>query len=73
MNAIDFEITAHDPRRRMPDADTDVLIWDASSPVAQLGAYVAHEADGPVWVDAQGARVANVVRWAALPLLPVWR
>lgn len=51
----------------MPDADTDVLVWDASSPEAQLGAYVGEESDGPVWIDAQGALISDVVAWADMP------
>lgn len=35
----------------------------------ELCAYVGHESDGPVWVDAQGAIVPRVVAWAEMPLL----
>jgi len=60
----------HYPPVDMPDADTDVLIFDASSPEGQLGAYIGHESDGPVWVDAQGALVRDVVAWCEMPRLP---
>lgn len=53
----------------MPDADTDVLVWDASSPEAQLGAYVGEESDGPVWVNAQGEMISDVVAWSEMPRL----
>jgi hypothetical protein len=53
----------------LPDADTDVLIFDASSPEAQLGAYVGHDDDGPIWVDAQGGGVRDVTHWAQMPRL----
>jgi hypothetical protein len=52
---------------RMPDADTDVLIWDATSHKSQLGAYMGDDEHGPLWIDAQGAGVAGVTHWAELP------
>ena len=33
----------------LPDADTDVLIWDSSSPEAKLGAYIGHDDLGHVY------------------------
>lgn len=51
----------------LPDADTDVLIFDSTSPEAQLGAYIGHDDLGPLWVDAQGANVANVTHWVEMP------
>lgn len=67
-------LTMHviDAAKQPPDADTDVLIWATDSPEATLGAYVDHDAAGtPLWVDAQGAAVSSVSRWAALPMLPM--
>lgn len=62
-------LAVHYPPADMPDADTDVLVWAEGEEEAQLGAYVGHESDGPVWVDAQGAIVPRVVAWAEMPLL----
>lgn len=62
-------IELHTPPASMPYADTDVLIWDDSSPEAQLGAYVGLDESATGWVDAQGADV-SVTRWAELPRLP---
>lgn len=67
MTTLTLEV--HYPPADMPDADTDVLVWDASSPIAQLGAYIGEESDGPVWNDAQGELVTDVVAWAEMPLL----
>lgn len=53
----------------LPDADTDVLIFDGLEREGQLGAYVGHDDDGPIWVDAQGEGVAGVTHWAAVPAL----
>ena len=65
-----ISITLHYPPADMPDADTDVLVFDASSPEAQLGAYVGQESDGPVWVNAQGEIITDVVvAWAEMPVL----
>lgn len=69
MKGAPIVLEAHAVHDRMPDPDTDVLIWSPASTEAQLGAYVAEEHGAPVWVDAQGARVANVTHWARLPLL----
>lgn len=54
---------------RLPDADTDVLIFDQAHDQAQLGAYVGSDEDGPVWVNAQGEGVLSVHHWAELPRL----
>lgn len=62
-------LTLHFPPADMPDADTDVLILAEGDQEMQLGAYIGHESDGPVWVDAQGAIVPRVVAWAEMPLL----
>lgn len=67
MTTLTLEV--HYPPADMPDADTDVLVWDASSPIAQLGAYIGEESDGPVWINAQGELVTDVVAWAEMPLL----
>lgn len=56
------------PPAEMPDADTDVLIWEDGWPEAQLGAYTGHDDSGPNWANAQGERV-HVVAWAELPVL----
>lgn len=50
---------------QLPDADTDVLIFDASSDEAQLGAL--NWTDPIEWVDAQGAPVEGVTHWAEMP------
>jgi hypothetical protein len=54
---------------QLPDADADVLIWDSSSPIAQLGALIGDEQGRPQWVDAQGQAVEGVTHWAPLPEL----
>lgn len=65
-----LSLPLHYPPADMPDADTDVLVWDASSPIAQLGAYIGEESDGPVWNDAQGFLITEkVVAWAEMPVL----
>lgn len=64
-------IELHRPSVAMPDADTDVLIFDGSCPDSQLGAYVGEDEDGPIWVNAQGEGVANVIAWAEMPRIPV--
>lgn len=53
----------------LPDADTDVLIFDQAHDQAQLGAYVGSDEDGLVWVNAQGEGVLGVHHWAELPRL----
>jgi hypothetical protein len=53
----------------LPDADTDVLIWDFSSTEAQLGALIGDEQGRPQWVDAQGQVVHGVTYWAPMPEL----
>lgn len=64
-----LSLPIHYPPADMPDVDTDILVWDASSPEAQLGAYIGEESDGPVWQDAQGGLITDVVAWAEMPLL----
>lgn len=55
---------------RLPDADTDVLIWDRSSTEGQLGALNGVDAQGQAyWVDAQGAAVHGVTHWAEMPVM----
>lgn len=58
------------PPADMPDADTDVIVFDTSSPEGQLGAYVGDDDEGPIWVNAQGEGVAAVVAWCEMPRLP---
>lgn len=60
-------ITAHFTDEQLPDADTDVLVWEQDQPEAQLGAYVGHDEEGPLWVNAHGDGI-KVVAWAALPV-----
>lgn len=60
----------HHPPADMPDADTDVIVFDESSPEGQLGAYVGEDTDGPLWVNAQGEGIAGVVAWSHMPRLP---
>lgn len=63
-------LTLHYPPADMPDADTDVIVFDESSSEGQLGAYVGTDDDGPIWVNAQGEGVAGVVAWCEMPRLP---
>lgn len=65
---MQLTITVRHPPAEMPDADTDVLIWDSSHPEAQLGAYVGPELSDTGWVDVHGECVP-VIAWASLPLL----
>jgi hypothetical protein len=48
---------------RMPDADTDVLIFEGADAEGQLGAFIG--ADG--WVGAVGQPVHGVTHWAEMP------
>ena len=54
------------PATEPPDADLDVLIFDAAHPEAQFGAFV-----GDGWVNAQGEAVEGVHHWAHMPAMPV--
>ena len=56
-------VQVHDVRDRLPDADTDVLVFDRSSHEAQLGALVG---EGE-WVDANGGSIDGVTHWAEMP------
>lgn len=62
-------LAVHYPPDDMPDADTDVIIFDDTSPHGQLGAYVGHDEEGALWVNAQGEGVAGVVAWCEMPKL----
>ena len=64
-------LTLHFPPADLPDADTDVLILAEGDQEMQLGAYIGHESDGPVWTDAQGGIVPKVLAWTNLPCLPL--
>ena len=54
----------------MPDADTDVIVFDESSPEGQLGDCVGEAADGPLWVNAKGEGITGVLAWCEMPRLP---
>lgn len=54
---------------QMPDADTDVLIFDQADAEAQLGAYVGDDGKGPMWTNAVGDFVDQVTHWAEMPKL----
>ena len=60
---MNINIEVHAASEQLPDADTDVLVWDSSSPEAQLGALIG---DGE-WVDAQGGDINGVTHWAEMP------
>lgn len=62
-------LTLHPVDESMPDADTDVLIFDTSSPVGQLGAYMGDDDNGPLWCDAHGQPVTGVTHWSEMPTL----
>lgn len=66
---ITLQLQAWPVAQRLPDADTDVLIFDGPGQDGQLGAYVGHDEDGPLWVDAQGEGVSGVTHWAEMPAL----
>jgi hypothetical protein len=68
-NGVLLHLVAVPVAEQLPDADTDVLIFDGADPEGQLGAYVGHDEVGPIWVDAQGQGVAGVTHWAELPRL----
>lgn len=68
---ISLELRVYAVGEAMPDADTDVLIFDGTSPEGQLGAYVGVGDAGTLWADAQGSEVAGVTHWAEMPLLPM--
>lgn len=65
-----LQVVAMPVAEGLPDADTDVLIFDDPEVEGQLGAYVGSDDEGPIWVDAQGQGVAGVTHWAKLPRLP---
>lgn len=67
--AVSITITATPVTEGMPDADTDVLIFDAEHEEGQLGAYTGHDEHGPIWTDAQGSLVLGVTHWADMPKL----
>lgn len=56
--------------QKLPDADTDVLIFDASHEQGQLGAYMGTAGDKTLWVDEHGDSAYGVTHWAELPCLP---
>lgn len=56
--------------QKLPDADTDVLIFDASHEQGRLGAYVGNAADKVLWVSEHGDSAYGVTHWAELPCLP---
>ncbi len=60
-------LAVHYPPSDMPDADTDVIIFDASSPEGQLGALTC--TDPVEWVDSHGATVTGVIAWCEMPKL----
>ncbi len=62
-------LTVHAVADAMPDADTDVIIFDADHTEGQLGAYIGDDEEGPIWVAAQGDAVGKVTHWAAMPRL----
>lgn len=62
-----LQIVLHHVDESMPDADTDILIFDTSSPVGQLGAYMGDDDNGPVWCDAHGQPVTGVTHWSEMP------
>lgn len=64
-----IQLQVHAVADQMPDADTDLLIFDTPGEEGQLGAYVGHDEDGPLWVDAQGEGVSGVTHWAEVPAL----
>lgn len=71
LGTITLMVTAHAVAERLPDVDTDVLIFDGPNTEAQLGAYMGDDDDDgqPIWVEAQGSGVAGVTHWAELPKL----
>lgn len=64
-----MNITIHIHRTAdcLPDADTDVLVWEEGEQEAQLGAL--YRTCPLEWVNAHGAPIRSVVAWAALPAL----
>lgn len=62
-------LQVHAAADQLPDADTDVLVFAATEEEAQLGAYVGHDEEGPLWVGAGGEVVDGVTHWAELPNL----
>lgn len=64
-----MNITIHIHRTAvcLPDADTDVLVWEEGESEEQLGAL--YRTCPLEWVNAHGAPIRSVVAWAALPVL----
>jgi hypothetical protein len=70
MSTLTITLRVHSVNQ-LPDADSDVLIFDGADSEGQLGAYVGHDKDGPQWVNAQGEAVQGVLYWADMPRLPL--
>lgn len=65
MNTI--SLTVHFLPGELPDAETDVLLWDGSSEEGFVGAL---ECNDPVrWIGTQGEPVDGIVAWAEMPKL----
>jgi hypothetical protein len=64
-----IQLQVHAVGERMPDADTDVLIFDGADAEGQLGAYVGDDDNGPMWAGAGGELVPGVTHWAEMPCL----
>ena len=62
---MNITIPVHRPADCLPDADTDVLVWESGESEAQLGAL--YRTCPLEWVNAQGAPIRSVVAWAELP------
>ena len=67
---IELTMQVHAVADQMPDCDTDVLLFEGLASEGTIGAYVAHDADGPQWAGAQGHPLYGVTHWAALPWPP---
>jgi hypothetical protein len=66
---LSIELRVVSVEEGLPDADTDVLIFDSSHPEGQLGALICHGEGGPMWMDAQGEEAGGVTHWAEMPRL----
>lgn len=62
-----IRLAVHPADDDLPDADTDVIVFEDGETEGQLGALVGHGDDGPEWVDAQG-RSITVTGWCELPV-----
>lgn len=69
MGTLIIQLQVHAVVDRMPDLDTDVLVFEGRESEAQLGAWVRLVGHPSLWVGANGDQLKGVTHWAPLPVL----